>query len=391
MHRFDSISAQYLQGTSLKWSAYPGKLGMWVAEMDFGVDPTVAAALKEYSKGAGIGYRSGKQADELREATASWIGDTTGWYPEKSQIFLSPDVVSAFRVTIDRLTRKGSQVILPTPAYMSFVPVPEQQGRELIQVPCKLVAGRYELDLDGIKAGLDAGAGLVVLVNPSNPTGRVYERAEVEALVDLVAQYDARIFADEIHASFVYEGEHIPVASLSETAARLTVTATAASKGWNIPGLKSAQMILTNPDDEAKLGVFKEILDEVSSTVGTTVSTVAYRDARAWNEEVRDYLRESRDLLEERIGQIEGVTMAHAEGTYIAFLDFTGAIEAGVIPRDRSVSSWLRSHAGVALTNGTACGAGFENFARIVYSCPRPVLAQALDAIEAALTEADED
>ncbi|MFP7696609.1 MalY/PatB family protein [Trueperella sp. LYQ143] len=386
--KFDDVSIDDLRAAgSLKWSAFPQHLGMFVAEMDFGVAEPIQRVLHRYAHSTGIGYRSTAAKVALQEATAQWLGRATGFHPDPAHIFAVPDVVSSAHFVIDALTDPGSPVILPTPSYMAFCDLIPQMGRELISVPSPVVNGRYTIDLAGIAQAFEAGAQLLILVNPWNPTGRVLEREELAAIADLVSQYPhAYVFSDEIHAPLALDRPHITYSQVSAAAAAHSVTALAASKGWNIPGLKCAQLLAT-PQVSARLEPGLSWAQNVTSTIGSAAAVAAYTESEEWLADVIDYIRGNRDEVEQAVAQIPGMAMHHIEGTYIAWFDFSEAIEAGLIPNDSQtcIAQWLRDNAGVALTPGAACGCGHRQFARCVLATPRHIVRQAIEQIAHAL------
>ncbi|VEI14012.1 MalY/PatB family protein [Trueperella bialowiezensis] len=390
---FDDITIDQLRSSgNLKWAGSPDSIGMFVAEMDLGLAEPIRRVLRQYADSPGIGYRSASAKRDLQEATAGWLAKNTAWAPRPEQVRAVPDVVSSARVVLDQLTTPGSPAILPTPAYMGFTSLIPAMGREMIEVPCVLEGGRYRLDLDGIRAGFERGAQALMLVNPANPTGRVYTREELRELSEVVAEFpDAIVFSDDIHAPLVLEGEHIPYASVSEVAASHTVTAVAASKGWSIPGLKCAQLVISNPDHVRRLEPYLGWADSITSTVGAAAAVAAYTEGEAWRAALLDYLRGNRDLFAAAVAGWPGVWAPHIEGTYIGWLDFTDALEAGALADrggsvgGKQIAEWLAEHTGVVLTPGAACGKGYEAFARIILATPRPILEDALGRMTAAL------
>src|SRR5699024_7435240 len=147
-----------------------------------------------------------------------------------------PDVVAAYRAAIRYFSAPGSKVIVPTPAYMPFLTVPPDEGREVIEVPMRRDEnGRHCADdLEALERAFDDGGGLLALCNPHNPTGRVFTRGELEAIAALVERKGARVFSDEIWMPLVLGGRtHTPYASIGESAAGHSVTAVAASKAFN--------------------------------------------------------------------------------------------------------------------------------------------------------------
>ena len=378
----DSLTAE----GSTKWVRFPGTIGMWVAEMDFGVSPEIRNYIVAEAERGTFGYLPDRDKEQILAATSQWFGTHFGWEPDPRRMLLIPEVLAGLRETIRHYTKPGSAVVVPTPAYMPFLTIPHEFDREVIEVPStRDDAGTWRIDYAAIEAALAAGAGLVVLCNPWNPTGRCLSRDELERLVALVDTYDARVFEDAIHAPLIFEpATYVPYATVSEAAARHTITAVAASKGWNIPGLKCAQLIFHNDADWDAFQPYTHPVSEPTSTTGARAAGVAFSESQEWIGAVRDYLTANRDYFERRVAAWDGVTVSHTEGTYIAFMDFTELVERGVFG-DASPAMWLRAHAGVSFTEGKLCGRDYENFARIIFATPRAILEEALDRVEAAL------
>ncbi|SDR65390.1 MalY/PatB family protein [Agrococcus carbonis] len=381
-HAWDAIRRVDLERpSSRKWSLHPGTIGAWVAEMDFGTAPAVRDALRRAVADDVLGYLSPATAAELGEATAAWQARDFGWHVDPERVHAVSDVMAALRVAVEEYSPEGSAVIVPTPAYMPFLTYLEALGRPVVQVPGVVVDGRWQHDLDGIDRALAAGAGTLVLCNPHNPTGTVLPRAELERIADLVDRHGARVFADEIHASIRFDGrEHVPYASVSDAAAAHTITGTSASKAWNIPGLKAAQLITANDADEAAYRRFGFSVVHGASTLGVIASTAAYRDGGGWLAGAVGYLERNRDLLGRLLAErLPDVRWHPPEATYLAWLD------VGALGLDGSPAELLRERAGVTLTDGALCGAGSEQHVRLVFATPAPVLAEAVDRIAGAL------
>ena len=369
----------------LKWTyAGPDVLGAFVAEMDFGTAPEVNAALREVIARQDFGYLPPATAQRMAEACAAWLADRHGWAVDPDRIRPLPDVIKGLEAAITLFSRPGSPVILPTPAYMPFLSVPPLLGREIIQVPMLVEDGRRVLDLDGIDAAFAAGGHLLVLCNPCNPVGRVYSKDELGNVAEVVARNAGRVFADEIHAPLIYPGgTHIPYASLCDQAAGHSVTATAASKGWNLPGLKCAQLVLTSDADAATWadGGTGFMFEHGASTPGVRATTAAYRDGAAWLSDVVGYLDGSRELLERLLReQLPAVGYQPPEGTYLAWLDCRD------LRVDGSPAEFFEAKAQVLLTDGAACGEAGSGHVRLNFATPRPILAEIVRRMAAAVT-----
>jgi cystathionine beta-lyase len=371
---------------SQKWSkGGPGVIGAFVAEMDFGVAPPIEAALLDVIKRADYGYLTEHAVTEMAVACAAWQRDRYGWDVDPGRVRPLPDVVTGLAAAITVFSRPGSPVILPTPAYMPFLTIPAGLGREVIQVPMATDDGRYVLDLDGIDAAFKRGGHLLILCNPSNPVGRVYGRDELTAVTEVVEANGGRVFADEIHAPLLYPGgTHVPYASLSAAAAAHAVTGTAASKGWNLPGLKCAQLLLSNDRDAATWTERGSAFEHGASTPGVHATTAAYREGGPWLDDAVAYLDGSRALLARLLAEhLPEIGYRPPEGTYLAWLDCRtllagpGARPAGgrALPAEVSPAEFFLAKARVLLTDGAACGEAGRGHVRLNFATPRPILA----------------
>ena len=368
---FDALSEDSLRAAgSLKWTRYGPAIGAFVAEMDFGTAPAVTAALHDAVDRGRLGYLTTEAAADMARACADWQLRRYGWAVPPDRITPLADVVAGLQVAIERFTPPGTPVVLPTPAYMPFLAVPGALGRELVQVPMVCRDGRMTYDLDGIARAFARGAGLLVHVNPHNPLGRVFSVEEQLALADVVEDAGARVFSDEIHAPLVHPGAvHRPYASLSPATARHSVTATSASKAWNLPGLKAAQLIISNAEDSAHWERVGFLYTHGASTPGVLASTAAYDVGGPWLDGVRAYLAENRRLLGELLAdRLPGVRWTPPEGTYLAWLDFR---DFGL---PVSAGEFFLERAGVAMVDGPECGAPGAGHVRLNFATPRPVL-----------------
>ncbi len=380
-HAFDSITADELRRRgSLKWSTFPGTIGAFVAEMDFGVAPEIERALHGAVTAADFGYLPARLSGAMSAATADWLQRSSGWTVDPGAISPVADVISALQVTIEHYSAPGAPVIVPTPAYMPFLTVPSTIGREVIEVPLTQFDGRYAFDLEAIDRALAPRGGLFVLCNPYNPVGRVFDRDELVALSEIIERRGARVFSDEIHAPLIFGGHrHVSYASVSEAAAAHTVTATSASKAWNLAGLKCAQIVFSNAPDRELWEKVGMMASHGASNLGVIANTAAYTSGLHWLDDVVSYLDGNRRLLGELLAEhLPGVRYSMPEGTYIAWLDWR---EYEFEP---TAADYIREHARVSMTDGLMCGEAGRGFTRLIFATPRPVLTQAIEAMGAA-------
>jgi cysteine-S-conjugate beta-lyase len=381
----DATTVEMLRARgSYKWTdPGPDGLGAAVAEMDFGAAPPILDALAELSAAANFGYLSQFLADELAAACAEFTKRRYGWDVDPAHIHHVPDVIKALEIAITRFSRPGSPVILPTPAYMPFLSVPGILGRDIIQVRMHNDgSGFFTLDLDAISGAFRAGGHLLIFCNPYNPLGRVFTRQEMAELTDVVDRHGGRVFADEIHGPLVYPGlRHIPYASTSDTAAGHTLTATSASKGWNLPGLKCAEVILTNEPDRRHWDQMGPFVSHGASNPGVVANIAAFRYGEEWLDEILAYLDEARRLLATLVARhLPQVRYRPPDGTYLAWLDCT-ALDLPGSPGDL-----IADRAYVTVVDGPAFGNGGPGSFRLNFATPHPILTKIINRITPALT-----
>ncbi|MCA1306804.1 aminotransferase class I/II-fold pyridoxal phosphate-dependent enzyme [Microbacterium esteraromaticum] len=379
---FDAITEDDLrQVGSVKWTRFPDTIGMFIAEMDFGVAPAITGAVCDAMTEGFTGYLSQPTAEALKAATVRWHAEHYGWDVPVDDVRLVADVLVAYEFAITTYTSPGAAVIVPTPAYMPFLSVPLRHGRRVIEVPSVEVDGRWTMDLDAVAQAFDDGGELLVLCNPHNPLGTVATRDELLAIAKTVSDAGGHVFSDEIHAPLVYApAQHIPYASVSDASAEHTITATSASKAWNLAGFKCAQLILSNDASRAAWDADGGWAGHGTATIGVIAQLAAYTAGEEWLQEVTDYLDGNRRELAALVAEhLPGVRVTMPEGTYIALLDFR---ETGLTG---DLGEWFREHAGVSMTDGAACGEAGIGYTRFVFATPRPIMREAVVRIAKAL------
>jgi cysteine-S-conjugate beta-lyase len=382
MAGFDDVSIERLvERHTLKWGRLgPEVIGAWVAEMDFALAPAIRRALHDAVERGEAGYPLRDIRTGLPSACAEWLETTFDWSVPAERIFLVPDVLAGIGLGIDVYSRPGSAVVVPTPAYPPFFEVVRARGRQVVEVPMSSNGPRPALDLDGIDSALARGAGAVLLCSPHNPVGRVFARAELLALSRSVAARGGRVIADEVHGPLTYpEHRHVPYASVSPEAADHTVTVVSASKGWNVAGLKCAQVVLTSERDVVRWRQIPFHERHGASTLGIVANVAAYREGDPWRQRAIRYLDGNRQLLARALSsELPEIGHRPPEASYLAWLD------CGRLGLNDPAAYFLE-HARVALSDGGAFGAPGRGFVRLNFATSRAMLQRIIAAlIEAA-------
>jgi cystathionine beta-lyase len=285
--------------------------------------------------------------------------------------------------------QEGDDILTAVPIYPPFLSAPQYANRNAVKVQLRedvspspqpspaREEGVWTWDMAALEAAIGPRSRLLLLCSPHNPTGRVWTRAELTALAQLAVRHDLIVVSDEIHAGLVLDADkpHVPFASLSDAIAERTVTLMSASKTFNVPTLGCAFAIACNPELRARMKrTMAGIVHHVGG-LGYVATMAAYRDGRAWQLALLDYLRGNRALVEQAIRGMRGLRTWHVEATYLAWID----------ARELGVESPLEffEDAGVGLHDGALFGT--PGFLRLNFACPRTLLEQALERIRRAV------
>ena len=305
----------------LKWGVPEGVLPAWVAEMDYAVDPVVLGAVQQVLADGITGYPTFGWDAALAESYAAWSARHFGWAPEPQAVHPVVDVTAGVRLAIDVFSGPGG-VVFPTPGYNAQHGLARVTGRteHLLEVPPS--AERAEIDLDRLDRLFADGAQTLLLTQPHNPWGRVFTRAELEGIRDVVLRHGARVVSDEIHAPLVLPGaEHVSYLAIEGTHDH-AVAVVAASKAFNTAGLRCAQVVV--PDRAGQLRLVDQPMsrNDSYSPLGMVAARAAYDHGDPWLASLIERLDQQRALLAELLAtHLPEVRMRPLEATYLAWLD----------------------------------------------------------------------
>ncbi len=385
--RFDDLTvAELRQRSNAKWTSYgEDVLPAWVAEMDFPVARVLREALHDAVAHSRTGYSPSPAGTGLPRACAAWLSRRYGIDVIPDQIRIVSSVLQGVALAVEMLTPPDGGVVVPTPSYPPFFEIVRVAERRLAEVP--LLAGDlYTLDLAGIDAALGAGAKSVILCNPHNPTGRSFSREELAGLALVVEAHGARVIVDEVHAPLTYAGtRHVAYATVSEVAARHSVTITSASKGWNIPGLACGQIVLTNEADARAWDSVSRRRTGSASVLGIVANRVAYEAGEEWLHEAVAYLDGGRALVASLLAQhLPQLRFQVPQATYLYWLDCTAL---GV---DHPATFFLQQ-AHVALNDGLSFGEPGRGYVRLNFATSHALLTTIIEQMAKATRDLPAD
>lgn len=357
-------------------------LPLWVADMDFKVSEKILEALRERVDHGIFGYS--EVEDEYFEAIQGWMQKKHHWKVENKWLIKTPGVVFALAMAVRAFTHRGEGVMIQPPVYYPFRQVIKDNDRLLVENPLYLGAdGRYHMDFEDFERKAEQfQVKLFFLCNPHNPVGRVWNRDELEKLGKICIHRDILVVSDEIHHDFVFEGQHLVFANVSEELKNRTITCTSPSKTFNLAGLQISNIFIANQQLRQR---FRKQVSAAGysqlNTLGLTACEAAYRHGEEWHDHLVEYLNANisyvREFLKEKISKVK---LIEPEGTYLVWLDFR---ELGLTEEERE--DLILKKAGLWLDSGVMFGPTGEGFERINIACPRSILEQAFKNLEQAV------
>lgn len=386
---FDEIINRH--GThSVKWdmmeklygvSAAEG-IAMWVADMEFRPPHCVQKAVEGMAAHGLYGYYGDDRA--YLEAIRWWMAHRHGWEVPAEAIFTTHGLVNGTALCVDAFTAPGDGVVLMTPVYHAFARVIRAAGREVVECPLKIEAGRHVFDTTDWEAQITPRTKMFVLCSPHNPGGRVWSVAELQAIAAFCEKHDLILVSDEIHHDLVYPGHKHTVMPLAAPGIvdRLVVMS-ATTKTFNIAGSHSGNVIVLNPELRARFAARMNAMGISANSFGLFMATAAYSaEGAAWVDALMAYLDGNRRLFDEGVNAIPGLASMNLEATYLAWVDFSGTGMAPAEFIDR-----VEKGAKLAANHGASFGLGGDNFLRFNLAAPRAQVTEAVARLQSAFAD----
>lgn len=377
-YSFDRLTDRRGVG-SLKWDVPEQELPMWVADMDFEAAPEIIRALQKRVEHGIFGYSVVTR--DWYEAYRDWWGRRHHLELEEEWLVFCTGVLPALSSAVRKLTTVGENVLVQPPVYNMFFNSIRNNGRNILESPLVYEDGEYSIDFDDLERKLaNPQTTLMLLCNPHNPVGKIWDRETLARIGELCARHHVLVLSDEIHCDLTDPGyEYVPFASVSETCRDNSVTCLAPTKTFNLAGLQTAAVMVPNPILRHKLERrlnTDEVAEPNAFAVAATVA--AFREGEAWLEELRVYLAENKRLVRLFIEQnLPQIRVVPSQATYLLWLDCRAAAEdAG------ELAAFLRESAGLYLTEGGEYGACGKAFLRLNTACPRERLLDGLRRLE---------
>ena len=361
---------------------------LWVADMDFRTPDFILEALRRRLDHPVLGYPD--TGDDYFEVVSAWVERLHGWKVPADRFRFVPGVVRGLGAACRCFLQPGDKVIIQQPVYHPFRIVPELSGFEVVDNPLRPVCDAegfletYEMDLEDLERKIDARTRMLVLCNPHNPGGVAFPAETLRQLADLCVRRGIIVLSDEIHGEMLLGGRrHTPFASVSENAARCSITFMAPTKTFNIAGVVSSYAIVFNPDLSDRFFRCLESLEMDYPPLFSTVATrAAYTDQGfAWRAEMLDYVQGNVDFVDGWLrANLPQIRAVRPQASFLVWLDCR---RLG-LPQP-ALADLFVNKARLALNDGSMFGPEGAGFMRLNVGCPRSNLQAALASLAAAL------
>ena len=367
---------------SLKWDIKDNELPMWVADMDFRTAPAITEALIKRAEHGVFGYTI--VPDEWYAAYINWWKSRHGVTYSKDELIFSTGVIPIISSCVRKLTTPNENVLLMTPVYNTFFNSIVNNGCRPLEVPLTYRDGAYSIDFTALERALaDPQTSLMILCNPHNPIGKIWDRETLARIGELAYDNGVTVIADEIHCDITDPGrEYVPFVSVSEKCRDNCIVCIAPTKTFNLAGIQTAAAAVPNKFLRHK--VWRALnTDEVAepNAFAVQAAVAAFGQGGDWLDELREYLFANKQLVADFLAaELPKVHLVRSEATYLLWLDLSAYGK-----RSKELAAFIRSKTGLFLSHGELYGSG-RDFVRMNIACPRAMVSDGLARLKSALS-----
>lgn len=372
---------------ALKWDVAENELPMWVADMDFKTAPVIVEALQKRVEHGIFGYAT--VPDEWYQAYINWWKEQHGFTMERDWLMFCTGVVPAISSVVRKLTTPAENVLIQTPVYNIFFNSILNNGRRVLESPLKYDGENYNISFEDLERKLaDPQTTLMILCNPHNPVGKIWDQETLARIGELCAKHHVTVLSDEIHCDITDPGcEYTPFATASEICRDISITCLAPTKAFNLAGLQTAAICI--PNEAVRSRVNRGInTDEVAEPNAFAVegAVAAFTKGKPWLDALRLYLGKNKQFVKEYMErEIPKVKVVPSKATYLLWLDCHELSGDSIM-----LSRYIRENTGLYLTAGREFGADGDGFLRMNIACPHETLKEGMKRLKQGVLQYEE-
>lgn len=360
-------------------------LPMWLADMDLTTPPFILEEIQTRLQHPTLGHT--ESPETLFEAIIHWQAQYH-YAVNKEQIVLTHNVLNGFYMAVQAFTEPGDAVLVQPPIYPPFLDAPSANQRRLIEVPLRNKNNRYEIDFADFEQNIiNNKVRLFLFCHPQNPSGRVWQREELQQIAEICMRHEVMIVSDEIHADMTFPPQqHIPIASLSDEIAQHCVTLASPGKTFNIGGLQIGYAILANPSAKQayQANAYANGIGELNLFAQVALQAAYTEEGMQWREQLLAHFQKNIAITKDFFAtHLPKVKFMHPEASYLIWLDFRAYFSD-----QNTLIRWLVDDAKLGLNDGEMFGGNSGSgtgFMRMNLAVAPAMLTQALLQLEQAV------
>lgn len=369
---------------SLKWDVKDNELPMWVADMDFQTAPEVREEIIKRAEHGVFGYSV--VSEEWYDAYVNWWKKRHGLKMDRDSLIFCTGVIPAISSIVRKLTTPAEKVLIQTPVYNIFFNCILNNGREVIESPLMYDGSEYSVDFYDLEKKLsDPQTALMILCNPHNPVGKIWDKETLSRIGELCKKHGVIVISDEIHCDITDPGcGYIPFASVSDVCREISITLIAPTKAFNLAGIQTSAVFASNAFLRHK--IYRGLnTDEVAepNAFAVNAAVAAFTRGGEWLDELREYIYKNKKITSEfLIKELKEVRLVPSKATYLLWLD------CSLFSDDSDeLAEFIRSETGLYLSSGRVYGLGSKSFLRLNIACPKDRLVDGLLRLKQGVSE----
>jgi cystathionine beta-lyase len=357
-------------------------LPMWVADMDFRPPVNIQKALEKSLQHGIYGYYG--DFEEYKTSIKWWMKNRHSWDIGNSAIFTTNGLVNGMALCVDTFTESNDEIIMFTPMYYTFFRVLNATDRVVREFTLNLDGDRYTLDFSEYKKQLTGKEKMLIFCSPHNPGGKVWSKSELRQVASFCIENNLILICDEVHHDLIMpENTHSVMAVAAPEVNDRLIMLTANTKTFNIAGAHTGNVIINNPELAAKFEIRMVALGISPNSFGIHMATAGYSPESAkWLDDLMIYIRSNMDIFNKGVNKIPGCKAMSIEGTYLAWVDFSGTGMSKAEVKDR-----IEKEAKITSNYGSDMGKGGETFLRFNIATPRSRVIEAVKRMQNAFKD----
>lgn len=374
---FSEIRAVMEKATKMQ-QAGENVIHLEIGRPDFDTPEKIKEAAYESLKAGHVFYTSNYGIPALRKEIAKWETEHHGVQYDADEVLVTVGVGEATYASMAAFLEDGDEVLVPNPVWLNYIHVPSSLGAVPVTYNLK-EENNYQIDMEELESKITDKTKMIVIVNPSNPTGGVLSRETLEKLSQLAIKNDLLVVADEIYSQLVYDDtKHVSIASLPGMKER-TITLGGFSKAYSMTGWRLGYMCAPRGIIAACVRVHQYTITCASSFVQEAAVT-ALRDCADDVEAMRQEYQRRKDYAVKALNEIDGISCNDPQGAFYIFVNVKSLDMSSM-----EVAEYFLEEAKVAMVPGSAFGSEGEGYLRLSYACSYEDLQEAIRRIKDAV------